>query len=93
MAIEITKEVVLSAVESTKIPLLSNTQSFTYSEISSMTNNFDTPLGKGASGEVYRGYLKDQGEVAVKILTESSTESARLFQTEVSCFNFAPKVL
>ncbi|XP_057504809.1 putative leucine-rich repeat receptor-like protein kinase At2g19210 [Actinidia eriantha] len=83
MAIEITKEVVLSAVESTKIPLVSKTQSFTYSEISSITNDFDTPLGKGASGEVYRGYLKDQGEVAVKILTESSPESAKLFQTEV----------
>ncbi|GFY97103.1 leucine-rich repeat protein kinase family protein [Actinidia rufa] len=83
MAIEITKEVVLPAVESTKIPLVSKTQSFTYSEISSITNNFETPLGKGASGEVYRGYLKDEGEVAVKILTESSPESARLFQTEV----------
>ncbi|PSS07381.1 Leucine-rich repeat receptor-like serine/threonine-protein kinase [Actinidia chinensis var. chinensis] len=71
-------------VDSTKeVPLASKRQSFSYLEIARITNNFKRRLGKGATGEVYHGYLEDQTQVAVKILFPSFTESSRNFQTEV----------
>ena len=93
MAVEIIKKV-LPHVESPEVPLVSKTQCFTYPQLASITTNFETLLGKGASGEVYRGYLEDQRKnVAVKKLFSSDTNISMQFQTEVSYLNFAPKNL
>ncbi|XP_047084486.1 probable inactive receptor kinase RLK902 [Lolium rigidum] len=43
-----------------------NVKCFTEDEIIRITNNFETMLGKGSFGEVYKGVLEDQSIVAVK---------------------------
>ena len=84
----------VSKAQSAKVQLVSKTQYFTFRQLASITKDFETFLGKGASGEVYRGYLKDQRKhVAVKKLFSSDTNISMQFQTEVSCLNFAPKNL
>uniref|UniRef100_A0A0D3DGR2 non-specific serine/threonine protein kinase n=1 Tax=Brassica oleracea var. oleracea TaxID=109376 RepID=A0A0D3DGR2_BRAOL len=45
---------------------------FTYSEVSSITNNFDKVIGKGGFGIVYLGSLEDGTEIAVKMINDSS---------------------
>uniref|UniRef100_A0A2C9UZW7 non-specific serine/threonine protein kinase n=1 Tax=Manihot esculenta TaxID=3983 RepID=A0A2C9UZW7_MANES len=57
---------------------------FTYSEILSITNNFERVLGKGGFGTVYHGYLDDDTQVAVKMLSPSSVQGYRQFQAEVN---------
>ncbi|XP_047310436.1 probable LRR receptor-like serine/threonine-protein kinase At1g05700 [Impatiens glandulifera] len=54
---------------------------FSYSEILNITNNFQTFLGKGGFGTVYLGYVGNT-TVAVKMLSESSTQSYKEFQAE-----------
>ncbi|KAF8031038.1 hypothetical protein BT93_D0273 [Corymbia citriodora subsp. variegata] len=50
-------------------------QSLKYGDISKITKDFGTVIGKGASGKVYLGELEDR-KVAVKVLSKSSgTES------------------
>lgn len=65
---------------------------FTYSEVLNITRNFQKVLGKGGFGTVYHGYVGST-EVAVKMLSPSSTQGYKEFQTEVCynlklCFNF-----
>ncbi|KAK1289023.1 putative LRR receptor-like serine/threonine-protein kinase [Acorus calamus] len=59
---------------------------FTYARIEKMTNNLDTPIGKGGFGTVYLGY-KDDGikvtKVAVKILSQKSDQGTTEFQNEI----------
>ncbi|XP_048621607.1 leucine-rich repeat receptor-like serine/threonine-protein kinase At2g14510 [Brassica napus] len=55
---------------------------FTYSEVKEMTNNFQVVLGKGGFGVVCHGYLNNE-HVAVKILSQSSTQGYNEFKTEV----------
>ncbi|CAN6441416.1 unnamed protein product [Victoria cruziana] len=58
---------------------------FTYSEVVEMTNNFEKVIGRGGSGTVFYGRLKDGREVAVKkasaILPERGTKQ---FAAEVT---------
>lgn len=54
---------------------------FTYSEVVKMTNNFKKVLGKGGFGEVYYGVIDDI-QVAVKMLSLSSSQGYRQFQAE-----------
>ncbi|XP_022144042.1 LRR receptor-like serine/threonine-protein kinase IOS1 [Momordica charantia] len=56
---------------------------FTYSEVVKMTNNFKRVLGKGGFGEVYHGVVDDV-QVAVKMLSLSSSQGYREFQAEVT---------
>lgn len=55
---------------------------FTYSEVKDMTNNFQVVLGKGGFGVVYQGFINNK-QVAVKVLSHSSTQSYKEFKTEV----------
>ncbi|GAV75936.1 Pkinase domain-containing protein/Malectin_like domain-containing protein/LRR_8 domain-containing protein, partial [Cephalotus follicularis] len=55
---------------------------FTYSEILKITNNFERVLGKGGFGTVYEGCVDDSQLVAVKMLSQSSAQGYKQFQTE-----------
>lgn len=55
---------------------------FTYSEIIAVTNNFEKVVGKGGFGTVFHGYLDDT-QVAVKMLSTTSSQGPKEFQAEV----------
>ncbi|WJX86291.1 hypothetical protein P8452_68620 [Trifolium repens] len=57
-------------------------QAFSYIEILSITDNFKTIIGEGGFGKVYLGVLKDHTQVAVKILSPSSMQGYKEFQSE-----------
>ncbi|KAF9612664.1 hypothetical protein IFM89_003139 [Coptis chinensis] len=71
------------------IPYDSNTplklQKFSYKELRSATNVFNeaNSIGKGGSGTVFRGILRDGKSVAVKKLDASSLQAEREFQNEL----------
>lgn len=58
---------------------------FSYSEILTITNNFERVIGKGGFGTVYHGYLNDT-QVAVKMLSPTSAQGNKEFQAEVVIF-------
>ncbi|ESW07599.1 hypothetical protein PHAVU_010G143100 [Phaseolus vulgaris] len=60
----------------------SKKQEFTYSEVRSITNNFERVVGKGGFGIVYHGCIGET-QVAVKMLT-ASTQGYQQFQTEAN---------
>ncbi|XP_021660430.2 probable LRR receptor-like serine/threonine-protein kinase At1g05700 isoform X2 [Hevea brasiliensis] len=62
--------------------LKSHNRQFTYAEIVRMTNNFSTVIGKGGFGTVYHGYLSDDTQVAVKMLSPTSGHGSTQFPTE-----------
>ncbi|KAI7727679.1 hypothetical protein M8C21_031632 [Ambrosia artemisiifolia] len=57
-------------------------QRFTYSELVGITNNFQNEIGKGGFGTVFRGSVGDK-QVAVKMLSELSSQGYKEFQAEV----------
>ncbi|KAI7750414.1 hypothetical protein M8C21_008869 [Ambrosia artemisiifolia] len=57
-------------------------QQFTYSEVLSITNNFQNEIGRGGFGRVFHGSIGDK-QVAVKMLSESSSQGYKEFQAEV----------
>ena len=48
-----------------------------------MTNNLQKPLGEGGFGVVYHGNINGSQEVAVKLLSQSSTQGYKEFKAEV----------
>ncbi|XP_022954336.1 probable LRR receptor-like serine/threonine-protein kinase At1g05700 [Cucurbita moschata] len=54
---------------------------FSYSEILSITNNFERVIGKGGFGTVYHGYLHSS-QVSVKMLSPASVQCYKHFQEE-----------
>uniref|UniRef100_A0A2K1WSK7 Protein kinase domain-containing protein n=1 Tax=Populus trichocarpa TaxID=3694 RepID=A0A2K1WSK7_POPTR len=66
-----------------ELSLKSKNQPFTYTEIVSITNNFQTIIGEGGFGRVYLGNLKDGHQVAVKLLSQSSRQGCKEFLAEV----------
>ncbi|KAM0031511.1 putative non-specific serine/threonine protein kinase [Helianthus debilis subsp. tardiflorus] len=56
-------------------------QQFTYSEVLSITNNFQKEIGRGGFGRVFQGSVGDN-QVAVKMLSESSSQGYKEFQAE-----------
>lgn len=63
--------------------LKSDNRQFTYAEIVRITNNFSTVIGKGGFGTVYHGYLSDDTQVAIKMLSPTSDHGSAQFRTEV----------
>ncbi|MQL93245.1 hypothetical protein Taro_025883 [Colocasia esculenta] len=61
----------------------SESRQFTYSEIVSMTNNFEKEIGRGGFGTVFHGWLKDGRQVAVKMLSKLSSQGEKEFRAEV----------
>lgn len=57
---------------------------YTYTEVLQITDNFKTFLGRGSFGDVFHGYLKDGTEVAVKMLSKTSTQGIKEFLAEVT---------
>ncbi|THF97968.1 hypothetical protein TEA_008883 [Camellia sinensis var. sinensis] len=64
--------------------LKSKNRRFSYSEVVSITNNFETVIGRGGFGTVHLGCLEDGTEVAVKTLYRSSTQASEQFWTEAN---------
>uniref|UniRef100_A0A7N2MKW5 non-specific serine/threonine protein kinase n=1 Tax=Quercus lobata TaxID=97700 RepID=A0A7N2MKW5_QUELO len=73
------KELVVS---SKKHIIVSKKRQFTYAEVLKITNNFHTVIGKGGFGIVYHGQMADGTHVAAKILSASSSQGPKEFQTE-----------
>jgi hypothetical protein len=75
--------VLLSSSVGLSLSLKSKNQPFTYTEIVSITNNFQTIIGEGGFGKVYLGNLNDGRQVAVK-LCQSSNQGYKEFLAEVT---------
>ena len=75
----------VSGNSSAIIPGGFHSESFQFSEsdIVSITNNFERPIGRGGFGTVYHGYLKDGTPVAVKVLSKTSSQGEKQFRAEV----------
>ncbi|XP_019102059.1 PREDICTED: putative receptor-like protein kinase At3g46340 isoform X3 [Camelina sativa] len=56
---------------------------FTYSEVVEMTKKFQKTLGEGGFGTVYYGNLNGSEQVAVKVLSKSSSQGYKHFKAEV----------
>ena len=67
----------------TKSNIKLQNQQYSYSEVVRITNNFNTIIGGGGFGKVYLGKLKDEIQVAVKLLSTSSNQGYKEFQAEV----------
>ncbi|CAN8277093.1 unnamed protein product [Cochlearia groenlandica] len=63
--------------------ILTKNKRFTYSEVVTMTNNFQRILGKGGFGIVYHGFVNSGEQVAVKMLSVSSSQGYKQFKAEV----------
>ncbi|WOL14611.1 hypothetical protein Cni_G23391 [Canna indica] len=63
-------------------PLQLENRQFTYVEIKNITNNFQKIIGKGGFGSVFHGCLEDGIQVAVKMLSQSSSQGAKEFLAE-----------
>ena len=61
----------------------SRSKKFRYSEVVSITSNFNLLIGEGGFGKVYLGNLNDGTQVAVKLLSSSSKQGHKEFQNEV----------
>ncbi|GMH17420.1 hypothetical protein Nepgr_019261 [Nepenthes gracilis] len=57
---------------------------FHYEELKAATDNFETQIGSGGFGIVYRGTLSDGSIVAVKKITNLSVHGKREFYTEIA---------
>ncbi|KFK35817.1 hypothetical protein AALP_AA4G041400 [Arabis alpina] len=63
--------------------IMTKNRRFTYSEVVTMTNNFQRVLGKGGFGIVYHGFVNGTEQVAVKKLSHSSSQGYKQFKAEV----------
>ncbi|CAH8357025.1 unnamed protein product [Eruca vesicaria subsp. sativa] len=63
--------------------ILSKKIRFTYTEVQEMTNNFEKALGEGGFGVVYHGCVNGNQQVAVKLLSQSSSQGYKHFKAEV----------
>lgn len=59
-------------------------QCFSLAELESATKNFERKIGSGGFGVVYYGKMKNDMEIAVKVLTNNSFQGKREFSNEVA---------
>ncbi|XP_028807015.1 probable LRR receptor-like serine/threonine-protein kinase At1g51880 [Neltuma alba] len=62
--------------------LKSKNRAFNHLEVLSITNSFENVIGEGGFGKVYLGTLQDGTKVAVKLLSKSSQQGFKEFQSE-----------
>lgn len=76
-----------SSSEQEDSPFHRETKNFTYAKLATMTENFKTTIGSGGFGKVYLGTQKNGSQVAVKLLSSTSTQGPKEFQNEVRIRN------
>ncbi|XP_028756240.1 probable LRR receptor-like serine/threonine-protein kinase At4g29180 [Neltuma alba] len=62
--------------------LKSKNRAFNHLQVLSITNSFENVIGEGGFGKVYLGTLQDGTKVAVKLLSKSSQQGFKEFQSE-----------
>ncbi|XP_023639967.1 probable LRR receptor-like serine/threonine-protein kinase At2g28960 isoform X5 [Capsella rubella] len=67
----------------TRPSIFNQTKRFTYSEVVTLTDNFERVLGEGGFGVVYHGSLSGTQPIAVKLLSPSSVQGYKEFKAEV----------
>ena len=67
----------------TKSNIKTKNRRYSYLEVVSITNNFKTIIGEGGFGKVYLGKLKDETQVAIKLLFTSSNQGYNKFRAKV----------
>lgn len=77
-----TEEAEISDSEEFSIPGLPSR--FTYDELEEATNNFQTLIGSGGFGSVYKGQLPDKTLIAVKKITNIGLAGKKEFCTEIA---------
>ncbi|KAJ3695091.1 hypothetical protein LUZ60_000468 [Juncus effusus] len=55
---------------------------FTFIELKTLTNNFQDKIGTGGFGNVFMGCLENRKQVAVKVLSQSSSQGVKEFMAE-----------
>ncbi|XP_054818570.1 senescence-induced receptor-like serine/threonine-protein kinase isoform X3 [Prosopis cineraria] len=71
------------STESPKMEILKQkNREFSYSQVLDITDNLKTLIGEGGFGKVYLGTLEDGSQVAVKLLSPSSKQGYKEFQSE-----------
>ncbi|KAI9109424.1 hypothetical protein K1719_019478 [Acacia pycnantha] len=67
---------------------ISEKQVFSLREVTIITSNFKTIIGKGGFGDVYLGTMQDGREVAVKLLSQTSRQGYKEFHSEADLLTF-----
>ncbi|KAK4267388.1 hypothetical protein QN277_024174 [Acacia crassicarpa] len=67
---------------------ISKKQVFSLREVTRITSNFKTVIGKGGFGDVYLGIMQDGREVAVKLLSQTSRQGYKEFHSEADLLTF-----
>ncbi|CAA7017649.1 unnamed protein product [Microthlaspi erraticum] len=67
----------------TRESIVTQTKRFTYSEVATLTDNFERVLGEGGFGVVYHGSFNGAQPIAVKLLSQSSVQGYKEFKAEV----------
>ncbi|KAI3992973.1 hypothetical protein MKX01_009716 [Papaver californicum] len=83
--IQITNDVVFSTASMDSLCVKSIfIQPFSLDSIETATNKYKTMIGEGGFGSVYHGTLRNGQEVAVKVLSATSTQGTREFENELN---------
>ncbi|KAH7430030.1 hypothetical protein KP509_09G079500 [Ceratopteris richardii] len=65
---------------------IDDVKTFSFEEIKYITRNFENEIGRGGFGLVYEGQLRNGLEVAVKVLSETSSQGKKEFINEAKPF-------
>lgn len=73
----------VTSTDVSEISIEMKRKKFTYSEVMKITKNLARSLGEGGFGVVYHGDINGSQQVAVKLLSQSSTQGYKEFKAEV----------